>query len=100
MGLIGKIILIALLAVNVFTMLLYGVDKAKAKKNGIRKDTVLFWCARRDGVLASFVSCASPFSARLTHSAARPFPTRSASLGSRGSPNPLPIPDNEPDCSI
>jgi len=33
MGLIGKIILVYLLLINFVTMLLYGIDKAKAKKN-------------------------------------------------------------------
>ncbi len=33
MGIIGKIIVIALLAVNLITLLLYAIDKAKAKKN-------------------------------------------------------------------
>lgn len=44
------------------------------------------WCARWDCVLTSFISLASPHRARLAHSAARPFPTRPASLGSRGDP--------------
>ena len=44
------------------------------------------WCARRDCVLASCISLAAPQGERLAHSAARPFPTRPASLGSRGGP--------------
>ena len=33
MGIIGKVVLIVLLAVNLITFMLYAIDKAKAKKN-------------------------------------------------------------------
>ena len=42
--------------------------------------------AASDGVLASSISFASAWRRKLTHSAARPFPARPASLGSRGGP--------------
>ena len=42
------------------------------------------WCARRDGVAASFISLASAQVPRLTYSAAAPFPNETAALGFAG----------------